>query len=359
MITEVKKLVVKHNEKTVGTLSLVEGGIAFQYDEEWVENGFSISPFSLPLSTKVYSNRSDVFEGLYGVFYDCLPDGWGLYLTLRLFDKEGVSYSSLSPLTKLSLLGQQSMGGLTFVPCQTKIKEGNLQDLDKIATSIKAIVNNVFDNTSLDEIYKIGGLCGGTKPKVNLRLQNEEWIIKFPSQYEKNKVGKEEYQANEKAEKCGIKVNEYRLFESSLCDGYFGCKRFDYEQGSKVHMISLSSLLETSHHIPNLDYLHLMKVTKKICYNPEDVYEAYRRMCFNVFYGNKDDHGRNFSFLYDETKKGYCLSPFYDITKTTHLIEHEMAINGNGNPSEEDLLQVAIKSELDLSRCKSILNNIT
>lgn len=32
----------------------------------------------------------------------------------------------------------------------------------------------------------------------------------------------------------------------------------------------------------------------------DDLYEAFRIMCFNVIYENKDDHGKNFTFIYDE-----------------------------------------------------------
>ena len=45
-----KSLKVKCSGKTVGTLAAASNGrIAFSYDEEWLKNGFSISPFSLPL----------------------------------------------------------------------------------------------------------------------------------------------------------------------------------------------------------------------------------------------------------------------------------------------------------------------
>ena len=50
MIAQVRKLTVKYNGKIVGYLAQLEDdSIAFQYDDEWVKNGFSISPFSLPL----------------------------------------------------------------------------------------------------------------------------------------------------------------------------------------------------------------------------------------------------------------------------------------------------------------------
>lgn len=44
---ELKKLTVKYNGKIVGYLAEIDDKIAFQYDDEWIKNGFSISPFSL------------------------------------------------------------------------------------------------------------------------------------------------------------------------------------------------------------------------------------------------------------------------------------------------------------------------
>ena len=71
MIAQVRKLTVKYNGKIVGYLAQLEDdSIAFQYDDEWIKNGFSISPFSLLLSTKIYQGGKDFFGGLYGVFHD-------------------------------------------------------------------------------------------------------------------------------------------------------------------------------------------------------------------------------------------------------------------------------------------------
>ncbi len=63
----------------VGTLAMYDRyRVAFEYTDEWIANGFSISPFSLPLEKKVFVPSIDLpFEGLFGVFWDSLPDGWG------------------------------------------------------------------------------------------------------------------------------------------------------------------------------------------------------------------------------------------------------------------------------------------
>ena len=74
----VNYVTVMYNGEVVGYLKEIENErIAFQYDDEWINTGFSISPFSLPLSNKIYISKYDPFNGIYGVFYDSLPDGWG------------------------------------------------------------------------------------------------------------------------------------------------------------------------------------------------------------------------------------------------------------------------------------------
>ena len=77
-------------------------------------------------------------------------------------------------------------------------------------------------------------------------------------------AGLEEYKANVFAAKSGIRTTDFKLFESAICPGYYGSKRFDRTKDGRVHTISLSSLLETSHQIPNLDYMHFFQVTKKL-----------------------------------------------------------------------------------------------
>ncbi|HBD06524.1 MAG TPA: toxin HipA [Firmicutes bacterium] len=353
----VKKLTVKYNERTVGYLAEIDNTrIGFEYEDEWIKNGFSISPFSLPLKSGVFVNKKDNFQGLYGVFSDSLPDGWGELLVYRMLSKRGIDPNKLSPLTKLSLVSGQGLGGLSYEPCQFETGEDNSFELDTIAEDIRKILNDEYDNKTLDQIYRLGGSSGGARPKAHIKIDDEEWIIKFPMRYDSQVVGENEYKANLLAKKCGLNVNEFKLFKSNICSGYFGAKRFDRREGKRIHMISLSSLLETSHRIPNLDYKHLFQVIQSICKDNNDLYEAYGRMCFNVLYGNKDDHGKNFAFLYDESIKGYRLSPFYDITQTNDKLEHEMTVNGVGNPQEKDLLEIAKAISLSMQRCSLIVN---
>ena len=102
----------------------------------------------------------------------------------------------------------------------------------------------------------------------------------------------------------------------------------------------------------------LIQVVRRICKDKTEVYEAYRRACFNVFYKNRDDHGKNFSFLYDEDLKGYKLSPAYDINKSSHMDEHQMTVCGNGKPTEEDLIKLAKETKLSIEKCLQIIKKV-
>lgn len=350
---EINKLTVKYNNEIVGYLSKVDDKIVFQYDLQWQKIGFSISPISLPLNNNIYISKKDYFEGTFGVFYDSLPDGFGRLIVSKKLRQQGIDYEKLPILNKLSLTNNDSLGGLSYEPCQKQLDINQKQDLDNLSKIINNILNNSTDD--LDLIYRFSGSSGGARPKTHLLIDNEEWIVKFRHSLDPIDIGKQEYQANELAKKCGINVAENRLFPSKICSGYFGSKRFDRINGKRIHVISLSSLLETTHTIPNLDYMHLFQVIQRICVDSNDLIEAYRRMTFNVLYGNKDDHGKNFSFIYDN---GYHLSPFYDITSTPLKLEHEMTVLGNPNPTISDLLEIGKQIKLNKNECIEIIDKI-
>lgn len=80
------------NEK-VGTLAMTaDHKVAFEYDNEWIENGFPISPFSLPLEKRVFIPTKTHSYGLFGVFADSLPDAWGNILLNRLLKEHGIEF---------------------------------------------------------------------------------------------------------------------------------------------------------------------------------------------------------------------------------------------------------------------------
>lgn len=338
-----KYLKVFYNNILVGTLAkTTDRVVAFEYDSEWLNNGFSISPFSLPLIKKVFIPKYDPFGGLFGVFNDSLPDGWGRLLVDRLFLKNKINPNEIDNLNRLAVVQESGMGALTYKPEHRFESGNNISDYDILAQECSKILESQ-NSENLDEIFNLGGSSGGARPKILTSIDNEDWIIKFPSSSDPKNIGEKEYQYSLCAKDCGINMTETRLFPSKICSGYFGIKRFDRKNGKKVHMVSVSGLLETSHRLPNLDYNTLMKLTLELTRNYQDIEQLFRLMCFNVFAHNRDDHSKNFSFLFDDTKKEWHLSPAYDLTYSFSFNgEHATTINGEGkNPTLDDILAVA------------------
>ena len=361
-MNKIKSLQVFYNEKKVGTLALMKNNIvAFEYDSNWITNGFSISPFSLPLKKQVFIPRIDPFDGLYGVFSDSLPDGWGRLLVDRMLNSQNINPREISQIDRLAIVGETGMGALSYKPEYNLLEDKDYQeDYDNLALSCKKILNTEY-SADLDKLFKLGGSSGGARPKILTKIDNEDWIIKFPSSLDDSNIGKLEYLYSVCAKKCKIDIPETKLFPSKISSGYFGIKRFDRKKLStgairKLHMISVSGLLETSHRIPNLDYNDLMQLTLNLTKSFEEVEKLFRLMCFNVFSHNRDDHSKNFSFIYNEDLNKWELSPAYDLTYSYSINgEHATTINGNGvNPDLNDILKVAEKIGLDKKKAEKI-----
>ena len=355
-----KYLKVFYNDILVGTLAKTpDRVVAFEYDSEWLNNGFSISPFSLPLIKKVFIPKYEPFGGLFGVFNDSLSDGWGRLLVDRLFLKNKINPAEIDNLNRLAVVQESGMGALTYKPEHRFKSENSISDYDILAQECLKILESQ-NSENLDELFFLGGSSGGARPKILTSIDNEDWIIKFPSSSDPKNIGEKEYQYSLCAKDCGINMTETRLFPSKICSGYFGIKRFDRKNGKKVHMVSVSGLLETSHRLPNLDYNILMKLTLELTRNYQDIEQLFRLMCFNVFANNRDDHSKNFSFLFDDAKKEWHLSPAYDLTYSFSFNgEHATTINGEGkNPTLDDILVVAKNIGLKENSAKDIALDI-
>ena len=76
--------------RLVGQLFVQNRQIYFEYDSKWLDTGFAVSPYSLPLKSGLIQDNSGLWQGLHGVFNDSLPDGWGLLLMDRELRKAGI-----------------------------------------------------------------------------------------------------------------------------------------------------------------------------------------------------------------------------------------------------------------------------
>lgn len=97
-------------------------------------------------------------------------------------------------------------------------------------------------------------------------------------------------------------------------DHYFMTKRFDRENGRKLHMQSLGALAHISYQKPGVCGYELAAMyMNEIGISYKEIEQFYRRMVFNCLAVNQDDHVKNISFLMDRAGK-WKLAPAYDIT---------------------------------------------
>lgn len=342
-VRELNEVEVYHNSKLVGFLSSSQSGYVFVYASEWIEKGFSISPFKLPLSKEVFVCNDYLTNYMFGVFSDCLPDSWGNRLVDKFLVQNGINPQELSLLQRLTLLNDSSLGSLSFKPRILSFK--NKEDIitfDNLYSKIrKFLKDDEIDDVNLLSLYHHGSSTGGSRPKVNVRIENSECIVKFPGKLDPDNIGVEEYRLNELAKKCGLNVEECKLIPSKINGGYFAAKRFDREEKKRKHIISLAGLFDLEPNLSQIHYLGFLQTVNALC--PEDLDEAIGRMVFNYLIGNKDDHPRNFSFIYDEENNKYRLAPFYDITSTPLIKEHMMQVNGVDEPTIDDFITIVKK----------------
>lgn len=360
-----KKLDVYYHNQLVGTLAeRPDKQIAFQYSSDWQKNGFSISPLALPLKNDVFTppeKNSHIFQGLYGVFADSLPDAWGDLLMQRYFSSIGVTPSKLSALDKLAYIGSTGMGALEYHPSKTS--DFDMIDVSMDYDALAKECNNILDSKTsdqLDLLYKLAGSSGGTRPKILLKESNDEWIVKFPARTDDAVCGKREYDYYLCARDCGINISHSELILSTVCDGYFKTKRFDRVNNDKIFTSTFAGILNVDYNMPTCDYATFFKLINMLTKeNVEDVKQMYKQMCFNVLNHNRDDHTKNFSFIYTEAY-GWRLAPAYDITySTTYYGEQTTSVNGKGKDiRDDDLITVGITAGLKKSYCEDTLADI-
>jgi len=353
MLKSIELVEVALNNIGVGKLIITpEHLCAFEYNAEYLSSGISVSPFYLPLKPGVFIAKREPFQGLFGVFNDSLPDGWGMLLTDRYLMKNKISPAKLTVLDRLCLVGNAGMGALTYEPDNAPENADDYKDLNQLSLEIERILNNDFSG-SLEELYQKGGSSGGARPKVLVSINNEYWIIKFRASTDPENIGETEFRYSQVARKCGIEMPETRLFENR----FFGAKRFDRYNNSRYHVHSASGLLYASHRFPSLDYKDLLKACMALTHDIEQSYSLFRLMVFNILTHNRDDHAKNFSFILIDGN--WKLSPAYDLVFSNGFNgQHTTTIDGSGEPDRKDIFEVAKAGGLARKKAQMIFDEV-
>jgi serine/threonine-protein kinase HipA len=310
----------------VGQLVEQNQEIYFRFEPSFLESDLDISPFKLKKTREILPSPRTPFDGLFGVFNDSIPDGWGRLLLDRKLIESGKNSKEISVLDRLSILGKDAHGALIYEPITDDGKsENELINLDQIAQESEDLLKT--GNVSfLDQLYHLGGNSVGARPKIlvnhNPKLNQfstvakegfEPWIIKFPALNDFKDIARIEFAYYKMAIACGIEMSESNLFYSEKGKVFFGSKRFDRIGNQRLHLHSACGLLHDDFRYSTLDYGHVMDAANRLENNLSACEKVFRLAVFNVYASNMDDHSKNVAFLMNENGN-WRLAPAFDLT---------------------------------------------
>ncbi|MBW2733020.1 MAG: type II toxin-antitoxin system HipA family toxin [Deltaproteobacteria bacterium] len=359
----------------VGTLAEERGRIYFEYAADYLSTGTSLSPFRLPFRGGLFEHTQREFNALPGLFDDSLPDGWGLLLMDRHFQRLGRPLATMSPLDRLAWLGTRTMGALTYHP-PTARQDGDsgIFELHELARQSREILAGKATEI-LPQLLRAGGSPGGARPKVLVgyapttgeMLSGEEslppgfehWIVKFTGAEDDADAAAIEYAYALMAKAAGIHMPPTQLFETKDGERFFGVKRFDRAWDRRYHVHTFGNLIHADFRVPS-DYGDLLKATSVLTRSQKEVRRAFRQMVFNVGTHNRDDHVKNFAFLLDDTSGEWALTPAYDLTFAAGPGgEHTMTVAGEGKrPTREHMLHLAKNASIPDKTAHTIMDEM-
>lgn len=318
----------------VGVLSAQQAkgkkAFSFEYDKHWLKSGnqFLLDPDIQLYGGPQYPNQKENF----GIFLDSMPDTWGRTLMKRraaqIAKENGEKTPTLYDIDfLLGVYDESRMGALRF---KTDPNGNFLDDNQTTPTppwsSIRELQNaaNSFENDDHnDEVKKWltvlmapGSSLGGARPKANiLDTDKSLWIAKFPSKTDTIDKAAWEFLAYQLALQAGITMAESRIQKITGNYNTFFTKRFDRENGERIHFASAMTMTgnneDTIRDNP-ASYLDLAEFISNYGTNVEaNLHQLWRRIIFNIAISNTDDHLRNHGFIL--IKNGWILSPAYDL----------------------------------------------
>lgn len=371
---------------------------SFEYDENFLRSGIELAPIKMPLSSVVYkfpALAGEPFWGLPGLVTDSLPDDFGNKVIELWLVSQGRTLADFTAIDRLCYTGKRGMGALEYVPASTDIKDINesinVSEMVRFASDIlsrrSSVTLNAEEKLTYSQFVQVGSSAGGARAKALIAWNEQtneiksgqltldegftQWLMKFDNVRGNGDHGMEdipeytmiEYAYYKMALDAGINMMECRLY-SIDGENHFMTKRFDRDNGKKIHMLSLGALAHISYKEPCLcSYELAAQYMKELNISTKEIEQFYRRLVFNCLAVNQDDHVKNVSFLMDRNGR-WRLAPAYDVTFSYNpdnrwLRTHQMTINGkNRNIGLEDLLAAGVNMGISRKKCMNIVSEI-
>ena len=370
-------------EITIGTLEYerIKGSASyrFSYDKAFL-NAFPHVNLSADFGR--FLGMQAATGSLFSFLGDALPDRWGRALIdkkehieakeagrlPRTFDDFGylVRIDDFSRMGALRLkyngkyIGLDN-GNLSVPPIaelETFIREAHLiEEAERM--------NQPYQKTWLDNIWKPGSSLGGARPKLNvIDTDGSLLIAKIPSVKDTYDIGLWEHFACTLAKKAGIRTAESRVLRIGPTPYHtLMSKRFDRKLGKRIHFASsltLTGLKDGDNAVNGKGYIDIVDaMAGDIGINSlsENTSELFRRIVYNILIGNHDDHFRNHGFLL--RPDGWELSPAYDLNPSTEKTQ-VLAISPYSNHSSvRDLFESSDYYLLSRNETGEIIEEVT
>lgn len=346
------------NPTLIGILSahIAKGkkAFSFEYDKNWLKTNTQrlLDPDIEFYSGPQFPNDKENF----GIFLDSMPDTWGKTLMKRRAAQDARARNE-KPKTLyeidylLGVFDESRMGALRF---KTDLAGPFLDNDSQTPTppwsslgDLQEAVRQLEDNGQSDEIRKWiavliapGSSLGGARPKANIfDTKKNLWIAKFPSKTDVIDKALWEFLAYKLAIAAGIEMAESNIEQVSGQCHTFMTKRFDRDNGKRVHFASAMTMTgntEDSIKDGSPSYLEIVEFIENYGVDVKaNLHQLWRRIVFNIAISNTDDHLRNHGFILKE--KGWVLSPAYDLNPSVEKDGLSLNIDMEDNALDFDL----------------------
>ncbi len=338
----------------------------FEYSREWLKQhgGILLSGDLLNVPSLQHPRGND---SVFGFVKDSFPDRWGRLLLDRrerlTAQQEGrpkrmlTNYDYLKGIEDFTRMGgirYKEEEGDGYINANEKYQVPPIESLRALCDACHQIElaeerNEVPEQRWLDQLIEPGTSLGGARPKANVvDSDGRLYVAKFPSKKDLENTELIEHFSHRLAAKAGINVAKTRTIRISKDRDLLLSERFDRTAaGRRIHFASSMSLLgldDGAGCSTGNGYLDIVDFILRGCTDVrQNLRELYRRVAFNVMFGNNDDHFRNHGFLL--TPKGWTLSPAYDINPGLKTFQC-LLIDSNTEVSDINVLLSASESYL-------------
>ena len=306
----------------------------FEYSRDWLKQygGIVLSGDLMNVPSLQHPRGKD---SVFGFVKDSFPDRWGRLLLDRreriMAQSEGrpkrmlTNYDYLigiEDFTRMGGIRYKSDESDDYINASAKYLVPPIESLRALCDACHEIEmaeerNELPEQRWLDQLIDPGTSLGGARPKANvIDTDGKLYVAKFPSKKDLENTELIEHFSHHLAATAGINVAKTQTIKISKDHDLLLSERFDRtNDGKRIHFASAMSLLGLDDGAGNSTgngYLDIVDFILQGCVDvKQNIRELYRRVAFNVMFGNTDDHFRNHGFLL--TPKGWTLSPAYDI----------------------------------------------